>query len=267
MTAPNAVTGPRRSLAVSDIGRVRQTNQDSVFADDDMGLWLVADGMGGHAGGARASAIACQTIARGCAEGKTLQQSVLEAHVAIRQEQLIAPNFKEMGTTVVAVLENERDYEICWVGDSRAYRFAPSTGELKLLTHDHNVAGMLVAAGALSPDDAARHPQRHVLTDCLGLTGEQPPRVGSLIEQWCADEVLLLCSDGLNGELSDSEIEQTLCSSESLEDAGGELLKQTLKAGAHDNVSVILIAAPTIDSGRPESGDRSWPWFFKRRSN
>ena len=240
MPAPG---GPR-SVASSETGRVRDNNQDAVLADDPAGLWLVADGMGGHAGGARASEIACATIRSRYAADSDLRGAVLDAHLAIRAEQDKRPEFGDMGTTIVAVTEQDSDFEVCWVGDSRAYRFSTATGALELLTRDHNVAGMLVAAGALSPDEASRHPQRHVLTDCLGITGDHEPRVGTLKDRWQAGDWLLLCSDGLTGELSDEEIARILSNSVDLDAAQAALVEKTLAAGAHDNVSVVLVAGP-----------------------
>ncbi len=254
-----------RSAGVSNIGQVRQSNQDTILADDAAGLWLVADGMGGHAGGACASAIARDTIRDRFVEHGDLRQAVLDAHVAICASQLDNPEFNDMGTTVVALAERSASFEIVWVGDSRAYRFSRQSYALSPLTRDHNVAGMLVAAGALSPSEAARHPQRHVLTDCLGLTGEHEPRVGSMQDRWQPDEWILLCSDGLTGELDDAEIQQTLAAARDLESAQQELLEKSLDAGAHDNVSLVLIAGP--DQPEVEGQPRTrWPWPFRRRA-
>ncbi|MEN1727321.1 MAG: hypothetical protein AAGJ52_02665, partial [Pseudomonadota bacterium] len=209
--------------------------------------------------------IAKDTIANQHDAGAGLREAVLEAHKAIRTEQGTRPEYGDMGTTVVVLSEQEFRYEICWVGDSRAYRFSPKSGVLELLTRDHNVAGMLVAAGALSPEEAARHPQRHVLTDCLGLTGEHEPRVGSLQDQWKKGEWLLFCSDGLSGELSDREMETILKRSNNLESASSTLIDRTMEAGAHDNVSVVLVECPGGLEEPAPTGMR-WPWPFGRRS-
>ncbi|MEE4303523.1 MAG: protein phosphatase 2C domain-containing protein [Wenzhouxiangella sp.] len=263
----NSVTqgsGNRRSASVSDVGRVRRENQDAVLADDELGLWLVADGMGGHAGGARASAIARDTVRERTARGKRLAEAVMAAHHAIRAEQRERPEYNDMGTTIVAVAERDGRYEVCWVGDSRAYRFCPDSKRLELLTRDHNVAGVLVASGALTPDEATRHPQRHVLTDCLGLAGDEAPRIDLVENEWRPGDMILLCSDGLSGELGDGEIERILRSAEAFDAQGlvDTLLQGALASGAHDNVSAVVVAAP--EAAAPQRS--RWKWPFGRRS-
>lgn len=263
MSSVTETSGSRRSASVSDIGRVRRENQDAILADDQLGLWLVADGMGGHAGGARASQVARETVRDHIADGTALADAVVAAHHAIRDEQRNDPEYNDMGTTIVALAERAPDFEVCWVGDSRAYRFSPSTGRLELLTSDHNVAGALVASGALTPDEATRHPQRHVLTDCLGLAGDGDPRVDLVTGRWQAGDLILLCSDGLSGELGDAEIERILKSADESDSVGvaDALLEGALAAGARDNVSVVVVAAP---GDMPTPGGR-WKWPFRRR--
>lgn len=254
----------RRSASVSDVGRVRRENQDAVLVEDELGLWLVADGMGGHAGGARASAIARNTVKDRIGKGRNLTEAVMAAHHAIRAEQRDCPEYNDMGTTIVALVEAAGRYEVCWVGDSRAYRYSPQSNRLELLTRDHNVAGVLVASGALSPDEATRHPQRHVLTDCLGLAGEEAPRIDVIEHEWRPGDMILLCSDGLSGELGDGEMERILRSAEALDAQSlvDTLLQGALAAGAHDNVSAVVVAAPeSAASQRPR-----WKWPFSRRS-
>lgn len=261
----NSVTqesGSSRSASVSDVGRVRRENQDAVLADDELALWLVADGMGGHAGGARASVIARDTVRDRISCGAGLVDAVLAAHEAIRSEQFDNPEFNDMGTTIVALVERGGRYEVCWVGDSRAYRFSPDHDRFELLTSDHNVAGVLVASGALTPDEATRHPQRHVLTDCLGLAGEQAPRIDVLEGEWQPGDMILLCSDGLSGELGDGELERIVRSAGATDARGlvDTLLQDALASGAHDNVSAVAVAAP------PHIQRPRWKWPFGRRS-
>ncbi len=252
-----------RSIGITDIGRVRGENQDAILADDRLRLWLVADGMGGHAGGARASTLARDVVKKQIEEGAALEDAVIAAHYAVRAEQRENPDVGDMGTTIVAVSEREPGLcDICWVGDSRAYCYSGSQDTLEMISDDHNVAGMLVASGALSPAEAARHPQRHVLTDCLGLAGDEEPRVGHVTRRWQVGEVLVLCSDGLSGELTDDEIRSILNSNQGLSEAADRLLAGALAAGAHDNVSMVLVAAPT----RVGRSNGHWLWPFGRRS-
>lgn len=262
MSSVSPAAGSERSAGLSDVGRVRGENQDAILADDDAGLWLVADGMGGHAGGARASKIALEAVREYIAQGLSLSGAVMAAHHAVREEQQRDPGYSDMGTTIVAAFERNSSCEICWVGDSRAYSYSMASGRLELLTDDHNVAGMLVAAGALSPSEASRHPQRHVLTDCLGLAGEEEPRIGVVTHDWKPDELLMLCSDGLTGEVSEEEIAQIMESGQGLEETAGQLLETALNAGAHDNVSLVLVQSPVAAETPPQR----WKWPFGRRS-
>ncbi|QKK03544.1 MAG: serine/threonine-protein phosphatase [Pseudomonadota bacterium] len=261
MTGRSAQQPLARSASVSDIGKVRLENQDAVLADETLGLWLVADGMGGHAGGARASAIARDTVHQRFVAGDGLQTAVMAAHQAIREEQRDHPELNDMGTTIVALAEQGQEYEICWVGDSRAYRYAPASQRLERLTHDHNVAGVLVASGALTPDEATRHPQRHVLTDCLGLSGSDDPRIDMTRGRWQPDDIIVLCSDGLSGELEDGRIAAIIRQQPSARDIVRELLDEAMAAGARDNVSVVVIDAPKqLQMARQR---RRWPFGLK----
>ncbi len=222
--------------------------------------------MGGHAGGTRASAIARDTVRDQVSAGADLAEAVLAAHYAIRSAQRQAPELSDMGTTIVALAEHGDAYRVCWVGDSRAYRYSSENQHLEQLTSDHNVAGVLVASGALSADEATRHPQRHVLTDCLGLAGQEEPRIDILNGVWQPGELLLLCSDGLSGELGDVGIAQILRSANG---AGTDrlverLLQDSLAAGGRDNVSVIAVAAP--DTLKPRRTCRIWPFGGRSRN-
>ncbi|HLS04829.1 MAG TPA: protein phosphatase 2C domain-containing protein [Wenzhouxiangella sp.] len=235
-----------RSASASHAGHVRPDNQDAVLADDGLGLWLVADGMGGHAGGSCASSIAIDTIRASVARGLGLNDALGRAHERIRLEQQRRPGYSGMGTTAVVLRESNSRYEIGWSGDSRAYLYSAAGGSLTRLTRDHNIAGSLVAAGALSVEEAARHPQRNVLTSCLGLSGGQSPRVDHVEGAWRPGDVIILCTDGLSGELDDGEIEKIIGAVPASDPAGmvEALVSAALEAGGHDNISVIAVAAP-----------------------
>ncbi len=202
----NAGSGNVRSVGLTHVGRVRSQNQDTVLASDDLKLWLVADGLGGHAGGEMASGIAQQTIQDQVSSGQPLEEAIQSAHNAICMAQQQTSGMEEMGTTIVALAENDNKYSIYWVGDSRAYSFLPSTGQLRCLTRDHNLAGMLMESGAMDADQADSHPQRHVLTECLGLSGRSKVRCDVEQGRWQTGEIILLCSDGLSNEVDDEAI-------------------------------------------------------------
>lgn len=249
-----------RSAGHTETGLVRSSNQDAILLDEDNGLWLVADGMGGHAGGAEASRLASETIRAAIQSGESLRAAILKAHYAIRAVQSLDAHISEMGTTVVALLERADGFEVAWVGDSRAYLFDADSGQLRQLTRDHNLAGLMVEAGTLSRDEAARHPRRHVLTDCLGLHGAQEPRIDEIEAAWQSEQLVLLCSDGLSGELSDEQIADVLNSDAPLETKIQRLLEAVREAGARDNVSIILIRSPLSKPRKAveASGWRRW---------
>lgn len=255
-----------RSTGQSETGRVRASNQDAILIDEVARLWLVADGMGGHAGGAEASWLARSTIRATIGAGASMRSAILAAHYAIRAGQSANPELSDMGTTVVVLHELGETYEIGWVGDSRAYLFDTEACRLRLLTRDHNLAGLLVESGALSQSEAASHPKRHVLTDCLGLHGDHEPRIDRITDSWSAGHILLLCSDGLSGELPDAQISQVLASKGSLDDMANELMARAMTAGARDNISLVLIRSPLGGAGA-EGGSVWRRWLGRVRGD
>jgi protein phosphatase len=233
----------------SDQGRVREANEDCVYAGAREGLLIVADGMGGHAGGEVASAIAVRVIARslqgafgpeaGFAEAETrrrLCEACRRADEAIRERAAADPALAGMGTTVVIALCRPRSFVVAHAGDSRAYLLR--RGRLHLLTEDHTLVQRLVEAGAIPESAARRHHLRNVITRCLGGQEYEDPDVA--FWEWDPGEVLLLCSDGLTGMLEDQEIEAILLASRDLEACGNELIRAANERGGTDNISVVL---------------------------
>ena len=154
------------------------------MADEASGLWVVADGMGGHTGGAEASRMACDAVNEGVRHGMPLTDAFEVAHSRVRSAQEDNQQLHDMGTTLVAVREGRNgSYELAWVGDSRIYRFNFEHGEFECLTRDHNVAGRLLETGRITEDQARAHPQRHVLTDCIGQR-EGLPTIESARLDW-----------------------------------------------------------------------------------
>jgi protein phosphatase len=225
-----------RYSAASDPGRVRLHNEDALVADPDLGVWLVADGMGGHASGEVASALVVDTVITSIAGGGALQDAVLGAHSAIEDAAAASPERRGMGSTVVALSVHGDQAELIWVGDSRAYRWR--AGSLCRLSRDHSLVEALLAEQRITPEQADDHPQRHVITQSLGLGDPEPSR---LDVDLAAGDWILLCSDGLSDELRDGEIAEVLAANVRPRGAVAALIDEANSRGGHDNISVVIV--------------------------
>jgi protein phosphatase len=238
----------------SDTGRARTSNEDAMHVSDR--LFVVADGMGGHVGGEIASHLAVERCEAGPESWTTdaLVALVQDANARIVERAEVEPDLHGMGTTVtmVARLEPTDEYPderllVANVGDSRTYVF---DGEaLQQLTDDHTLVQRLVRSGALTPEQAATHPQRNVVTRALGIGDE------ILVDTWevrvFTGDRFLLCSDGLSGELDDEQIAAVLRRLASPQEAADELVRLANEAGGHDNITVIVVDVEVPDE-RPE---------------
>lgn len=229
---------------ISDVGCVRKLNEDSVYSCAD--LWLVADGMGGHACGDVASRIAIDTIAQSFANNNDLSLAIESAHQKVLAQGDRSETQKGMGTTVVALTSREDEFEIAWVGDSRAYLWQPDRKELTLLTTDHSLVAELVRKGMLSNEQAHRHPKRHMITRCLGSRNARDFQVDVCRGTWQSGEQILLCSDGLSDELSDEQMVSLLQQPKSNQSILNNLVCAAKEAGGRDNISAILVDAPRL---------------------
>ena len=221
-------------------GLVRRNNEDSLYDRSVDGLWLVADGMGGHAHGDWASAAivqAAQSLAVP-AEFDDAAQSVADAiHSANRRIWSESQRRgQQMGSTVVAALIQDRRFAILWVGDSRAYLLRG--GALHQLTRDHSQVQELIDRGLILPEDARHHPGGHVLVRAIGVGARIA--VDVVTDEIEPGDLFLLCSDGLTGKVTDNEIAAILAhgATPGTIDA---LIAATLARGAPDNVTAILI--------------------------
>ena len=220
-------------------GLKRLQNEDCYAADAKLGLWLVADGIGGHSFGEVASAIVKTQVTEAYAAGKTLTDAIHSAHRAVLEEVSRRDENLGMGSTVVALALTGRRYQIAWVGDSRAYSWNGKT--LRQLSHDHSHVSELVDSGLISGPEAATHPERHVLTQSIGVSDEMALQPGTVSGELKAGEQILLCSDGLTDELTDANIEQLLRGSASVDSQVDTLLNAALTAGGRDNVTVVMV--------------------------
>ncbi len=237
-----AETGSWSYTARTDIGRVREGNEDSLAAEP--GLWIVADGLGGHSGGEIASATAVATARRVVADAvpdadpvEVLGDLFARAHAAVRQEGLGTFGMSGMGTTLVVALAGpDGTIQVGSIGDSRAYLLRD--GRLRQLVRDDNYAEELLAAGVITATEARVHPGQYMLTRALIADQREPgtPQVARVD----GPGRLLLCSDGLNSELEDEEIARLL-GLPSLDEAADALVAAALEAGGRDNVTVVIV--------------------------
>ncbi|NEQ96197.1 MAG: Stp1/IreP family PP2C-type Ser/Thr phosphatase [Cyanothece sp. SIO2G6] len=236
----------RLFTGLTDPGLVRTANQDSYYTDQSGRFFIVADGMGGHAGGQEASRIATDVI-RNCLEHDwtstrdskdLLEDAVLKANLAIIEDQSSHPERADMGTTVLVVIFRDDQPMCAHIGDSRLYRLRGS--RLDQITEDHTWVARAMRLGDLSPSQARVHPWRHVLSKCLGR--EDLKYVDVQTFDWQPNDRLLLCSDGLTEELSDHLISNHMKTIRSCDKAASALIDAAKDSGGRDNITVIVVA-------------------------
>jgi len=237
-----------RAFGLSDVGRCRESNEDNYLCEPSLGLYAVADGMGGHAAGEIASQLAVdaliETIA-GNGAGRLesdaterLREAVTEANRRICESIETHDEQRGMGTTVVVVLAQDDQAFIGHVGDSRAYLFR--NGELSRLTMDHSWVSEQVRAGLLTDDAAKHHPMRNIVTRALGSRAQV--LVDLRENEMQPGDLYLLCSDGLNAMLGDEEIRDTLNSrADDPEGACRALVDSANARGGEDNTTVVIV--------------------------
>lgn len=246
------------ACCLTDVGKVRLHNEDCFGDFPALGLWIVCDGMGGHDAGEVASAIAIEVVEACVQQGRELKDAILQAHQAVLEAPLLQRGRPGMGTTIVALHLQNAEYTICWVGDSRAYLWGR---ELKRLTRDHSYVQSLIDAGVISEDEARRHPQRNVITQALGAGSVEEMQIGLIRGRFAQGESILLCSDGLTGELDDEEISAIMSNNGNLQDKAHVLLQTALSKGGADNITVLLIEPSQRSKTAPRQAIETRPAF------
>jgi len=234
------------SIWKTDTGRARADNEDSAYARPP--LYVVADGMGGAQAGEVASALAVEEFRVGLTAQGTAEQRLTERVQAANRRIYETAHRKleheGMGTTLTAVYLDESNLAVAHVGDSRAYIFRD--GELVRLTHDHSLVEELIRRGKLTPEQAAAHPQRSIITRALGIEPEVE------VDTWSypmrAGDVVLLCSDGLTSMISEPQIASALAAGPDLDHAGERLIAEANEAGGRDNITVVLFRLEDVDA-------------------
>lgn len=238
--------------ARTDVGVVRSGNEDSYLMLSDKGVFVVADGMGGHAAGEVASEMAVRIIARevGALRGvddaeasRRLQSAIVAANEAIYERTLAEHDKRGMGTTATVLVLMRGRYLIGQVGDSRAYLLRD--GEFFQVTKDHSYVQEQVDAGLLTPDQARVHPYSNVITRCVGAGSEVLPDIyfGALR----GGDIILLASDGLTGMLEDDQLVRILRSEGGPEAWVDKMVAEANYRGGLDNITAIVVKIEAVD--------------------
>jgi serine/threonine protein phosphatase PrpC len=244
--------------AVTDVGRKRKGNEDSLFVNAEQNLFVVADGMGGHAAGEVASRLAVDAINEFICltgddeeitwpfgldetisyDGNRLKTAIRYANRKVLEATKEKSEYEGMATTVAAVLVDGDSANIGHVGDSRIYLMR--NGSISQLTTDHSWVNEQIVGGMISPDQARSHPLRNVVTRALG--GKSDLQVDMKVHKIETGDVLLLCSDGLTTMMADEDIARVVSeASNDVEKATRELVAAANAKGGEDNITVVML--------------------------
>jgi protein phosphatase len=234
-----------RAAASTDVGLRRRINEDRYALAPEMGLYLVADGMGGHTAGQVASELAAEAALQAirALEGASaslaekLRYAVASANRAIYTTARERPELAGMGTTFVSLLAGEGRAALAHVGDSRAYLVRG--GRIRQLTDDHSIVGELLRRNEISEDAAREHPHRHVLTRALGVRRAVEPDLAELTP--FPGDVFVLCSDGLTNHVEDSEIAKMVTEGEEIQETCERLIDLANGRGGEDNTTLVVV--------------------------
>ncbi len=228
------------TTAITHTGLIRSANEDSYVTREDAGVWMVADGMGGHANGQWASTTVVDAV--GAARLSTdfdADVAVLTDAIQLANERIFTTSQQQgarMGSTAAALYMSGDRFACIWAGDSRIYLLRD--GQLYRMTRDHTQVEELLERGILTPEEAAHHPMSHVLSRAVGVEAEL--RLDAVSDTAVPRDIFLICSDGLSGVVSESEICERLANFPA-QSACGRLLDLVLARGAPDNVTFIAV--------------------------
>ncbi|BBM03870.1 PP2C family serine/threonine-protein phosphatase [Microbulbifer sp. GL-2] len=232
-----------RSAGGTHPGYRREQNEDAYWADEQKGIWVVADGLGGHHAGELASKTVVEEIEQSASTDRHYERALQKAHALLLGDE---HNTANMGSTAVVLAEEGDYFHIYWVGDSRAYLWTPGeqNGEFSQLTSDHSYVQMLMDSGAINSEEAAKHPNRHVITRCIGGSTNPKLEVDRVSYRWSAGQKLLLCSDGLSSEVANEKISRIIAENTDNLRIVDLLISAALDAGGKDNITVLVVDAP-----------------------
>ncbi len=251
------------SCGITDLGRKRTNNEDNYLINDELGLYLVADGMGGHAGGEFASQIAVNTVEEVFANlgaatippalvdeitpddltRERLEYAIRLAGRRIYEKALDEPEYRGMGTTALALYAQKDKAFISHVGDSRGYRLRGET--IEQLTEDHSLVNEQIKAGLITPETAKTHRLKNIITRSLGY--QEEVEVDTRIEQLVEGDIFLLCSDGLSNMVEEDEMLEILTRCH-FQEAPWRLVEMANDRGGDDNITVVLTRIDRVGS-------------------
>ena len=254
-----------RAYGLTDKGRVRPTNEDCFAIREELGLLVVADGMGGHNSGEVASDISCKTIVEYARKmlggektlvpeggtpgltprGRQLEFFVKTANAMIYEKGRAFPKDAGMGTTVVAAIVDSKSMTVAHVGDSRLYLWR--RGELTQLTEDHSLVGEQVKRGQITADEAARSPQQNILTRALGA--DKDVQVDVADHPLLPGDLVLLATDGLSKMVIDADVAAVIAAEQDPQKIVDVLIAKSRAAGGVDNISIVAAKVPAAGGG------------------
>ncbi|WP_101758307.1 PP2C family serine/threonine-protein phosphatase [Oceanicoccus sp. KOV_DT_Chl] len=260
--------------AKTDVGNKRSNNEDCYLASPELSLWIMADGVGGQDAGEVASQIVCNVIKSEVQAGQGLEDAIQMSHQAVKASPAEGVGQPGMASTVVALLVHGSDYQVSWVGDSRAYLW--SAGELSQLTHDQSLVQRLLDEHVITEEQAANHPRRNLVIQALGQEGLESVEVETVRGRFNENDIILLCSDGLSDYVSDTDIASILQAATDQQAAVDQLVTAALATEGKDNITVLAIhmkelarqetlQMASINKSENESptvsGGVLWPWL------
>lgn len=248
------------AFGTTNVGKVRDHNEDAFYVSPEAGYFVVSDGMGGLAAGEIASSITRETIVRIFEESfattesveKLIKESFSQANEAVRKELEARGSKKGMGCTCVVLAFRDNDFFVGYVGDSRIYLFR--SGKLKQLTRDHSYVEELFLRGLITEEEKKDHPYKNSITRYVGHAEQIEVDISS--GPVSNGDIFLLCSDGLTSEVEDKDLENILLSSPEPEVQVNALVEQALANGGGDNVTVVAVKV-----------EKKKPGFFKKLFN
>lgn len=226
-------------------GNVRAHNEDCYEVDADANFCVLADGMGGHEGGEIASRIVVDCVSHEIRHGKPMPEALVEAHHAVRKAANNGEGKPGMGSTAVALKMENGNFDLVWVGDSRAYVWDGK--QLTQITKDHSLVQHMVDEGSITPEEALVHPQRNFITQAIGMSELHKMEVGRVQGSLPQGHQILLCSDGLSGEVSSAEMIEILKLELNERQKVDLMIQKTLDNGGTDNVTALLVTAVVSD--------------------